>query len=315
MDADRVELFAPGCLGTCWYGKYHYLEPWVGCEHDCDYCYARYRSAVSTTLSELSAGFSDPCPLQEPDQLMASVSSRLAAGDVKILKLSRFTDLFMPRFVRNGLSDRLMRTLLDSPVERLIITTKGVPSESTLELMGANASRVSFSVVAKPGSAVCLERNAPSVNERLAAAARLHDRGVMTTVHMDPIVPGFEDGEEELAAFFRLLEEHRLGRVMFSLLLLCDAMVEDLRIRHGEELVARLLALYDRDTVREYLPHQRETTLFAARADVQKATIERISRLLKEMGFSFVLCSLKNVGPAVEVDHQLCPRCTGTFYA
>ena len=56
MAEESLELFSPGCLGTCWYGKYHYVEPWAGCSHGCQYCYARLRTPVIDKLRDATYG-------------------------------------------------------------------------------------------------------------------------------------------------------------------------------------------------------------------------------------------------------------------
>lgn len=311
----RVELFTPGCLGTCWHGKYHYFEPWVGCEHDCDYCYARYREGVRLTIEAMGSSFAVPVPLLPREKLLPAIRERLGRGDIKVLKLSRFTDFFVPAFATDGLAAEVLQALIDSPVERIIITTKGVPDPESLEMMARNGQKISYNLVAKPVAPISLEPKVRPVEERLEAAARLNRAGILTTVHMDPIVPGFEDDEEALRRFGETLMEYGLRRVMFSLLLLSDPIIADFRRRLGDELTDKILTGYALERSRQYLPKQSETVYFEARPEIKDACVRRISRILKEMGFHFVLCGLKSVGGGVNVPAEDCPRCDGTFYA
>lgn len=310
-----MELFAPGCLGTCWYGRYHYMEPWVGCEHDCDYCYARYRSVVSRSLAERATTFDRPVPILEPDLLDKTIRNRLSVGDIEILKLSRFTDVFGTTLLGEGLAYRVLRAVVESPVRRVIITTKGVPDSRTLALIADHKDRFSYNVVAKPASSLTFEKRVPPVAARLAVAQELQHRGVLTTVHMDPLVPGFEDAPAEVDRFLDTLRGLGLSRVMFSLLLLCDPMVEDLRRRAGSATADNILSLCDRSDIQQYLPDQAETASFSFRPEVQRSCVETIARALKAGRFAYVLCSLKNTQALTDIDPALCPPCDGSFYA
>jgi DNA repair photolyase len=315
IDEKSLELATPGCLGTCWYGKYHYVEPWVGCEHDCHYCYARYRSNVVAALAERQTTFCRPRPFYPPDELIARLRQRLSKGDIHIVKLSRFTDPLQPEFVESGLAAEVLETLALSPAERIIITTKGIPDDRILELMARHCAKFSYNAVAKPDSGVYLENCAPPVEERLRAAVAVQRSGVRTTIHMDPLAPGLEDDPAELEKFLNNLKSLGLNRVMFSLLLLSDEMVADVATRLCQPECERLLAGFDRASERQYLKNQSDTCYFAARPDAARRCIEIVSSKLRELSFEFVLCSLKNVGEGFKVDRNECPRCDGTFYA
>ncbi|HOY67146.1 MAG TPA: hypothetical protein PLP29_09665 [Candidatus Ozemobacteraceae bacterium] len=310
-----VALLTPGCLGTCWYGKYHYLEPWAGCEHDCDYCYARYRSAVTEKLAELHTVFDRPAPLADPDRLIPELRDRLARGDVKIVKLSRYTDLFTPGQVKSGLAARLLQTLADSPVERAIITTKGLPDAACIDVMGRFPAKFSYNPVFKPAAPVSLEQHIFPLEERLNAAVELQKRGVRVTVHMDPIVPGLEDDETTLRGLLLRLREAGLRRVMFSTLLLTEPMVEDIRRRIGTEHTDRILSHFDVEASRQLLPKQGETRYIELKPEAKQRIVDLYARLLRELGFDFVLCGLKSASKGLRIDRKACPVCDGTFYA
>jgi len=132
---DKIELFKKGCLGTCWYGKYHYLEPWIGCEHNCLYCYAKYRIIIKKELIKRKISFNNPETLFDRKKLIEKIKKTAFSGKIKILKLSRFTDIFTPKYVSNGLSFEILEILALSPIERIIITTKGIPSNEIINIM------------------------------------------------------------------------------------------------------------------------------------------------------------------------------------
>lgn len=314
-ERETIALFTPGCLGTCWYGKYHYLEPWAGCEHDCDYCYARYRSAVTGKLSELGTNFDKPLPLEEPGALIREIRTRLAGGDIRILKLSRYTDLFTPRHVASGLAAKILEVLAESPIDRAIITTKGLPDASCIEVMGAHKEKFSYNPVFKPAAPVTLEQHIAPLADRLRAATQIQSLGVRVTVHIDPIVPGLEDDETAVRELLNTLMANGLKRVMFSTLLLTDPMVEDMRKRIGSEYTARILSHFAVDASRQLLPKQGETTYIELKPEAKQRIVDLYSRLLRELGFDFVLCGLKSASKGLRIDRATCPVCDGTFYA
>lgn len=309
-----VELIAKGCLGTCWYGKYHYVEPWAGCEHNCHYCYARFRGEVQKSLQHLKTEFAVPQPLLPVDQLTSALKKGVTEHAVKIAKLSRYTDIFSPSLVAAGASFEVLRALAESAVERIILTTKGVPDARSLDLMAANATKFSFNLVAKPESPVVFEPNALPLRDRLKAAANLQSQGVRTTIHMDPIIVGFEDSEAQLEVFFDLLQQFGLNRVMFSYLLLNAEMTEYIRARVGAEAIEALLANYQ-EGEKQMLPRQEDTAYRSLKPECKNASVNRIVAGLQRGGFEFVVCSLKNQVGGIERDAKECPRCDGSFYA
>lgn len=314
-----LNLFTPGCIGTCWCGNYHYMEPWVGCEHDCLYCYARFRSEVTETLAAKNTTFERPVTLYPEGELIDRIRREARSGQIKMLKLSRYTDFFSPSFVENGLSHEILKSLVDTPVERVIITTKGLPSSETLELIAHHPRSFSFNLAAKPPvetSELSAEPNLLPLEERLEAAAHLKSRGVLTTIHMDPVLIGTDDEPSRLENFLHHIKGMGLDRVMFSYLLLTPSIA-----RHLTEKLPgfeRLFEAYETVPSIEILPHQEETVSVPPRPARKDESVDRISRLLKALDFEFVLCSLKSARDKEEtltVPAGQCPRCDGKFYA
>ncbi|KKU12116.1 MAG: hypothetical protein UX17_C0056G0002 [Parcubacteria group bacterium GW2011_GWC2_45_7] len=149
---ETLELFVPGCIGTCWYGKYHYMEPWAGCAHDCPYCYARFRSPVKNSVKNLGASFNGPRPLFPEAELLDRIEKEANSGKINILKLCRFTDMFTPEFVENGLAFKVLSVLVKSKVKRIIITTKGLPDAKLLGLIAANPEKFSYNAAVRPSA-------------------------------------------------------------------------------------------------------------------------------------------------------------------
>ncbi|HBL18922.1 MAG: hypothetical protein A2X36_09875 [Elusimicrobia bacterium GWA2_69_24] len=315
MAEETLELFVKGSLGTCWYGKYHYLEPWAGCAHDCHYCYARFRSPVTGKLAEFKSPYNQPRPLYPKDELLKKIREGVVADKVKTVKLCRYTDFFNPRFVEEGLALAVLEELFRSPVERVIVTTKGVPNQALLDLMARHAERVSYNAAVRPPASIPLEPSLPSAAERLSAAAKMKEAGLLTTVHLDPIIAGVDDDPAVLRPLLDALKAQGLNRVMFSYLLLSDELAAHLQRHLQPADWNRILASFDPAELKQYLPRQEETTYFATRPEVKKASVAKIFAQLDELGFEYVLCSLKNTPGKERGEYEGEHLCDGTFYA
>lgn len=314
-ETEVFSLISPGCLGTCWYGNYHYLEPWAGCEHACIYCYACFRSVVNDKLDSLTTDFTKPALLFEEDELLRKIESELKSNQVKTLKLCRYTDILTPEFKKSGTTYKILKTICESDVERIIITTKGCPDDSILGLIREYPQKFSFNVAAKPFSGVTFEPYSTPLNKRLDGAVKAMEAGAKVTIHMDPVVTGFEDTEEVLVPFFEDLKQRGLNRVMFSYLLLSADIINNMRKTIDNETMDKILSQYILDDSIQCLPSQTETTYFFPSPEARTRSVSTISGLLNKMGFDFVLCSIKNDPDSIEVSEKTCPSCDGSFYA
>lgn len=315
MEDDRLDLVKAGCLGTCWYGKYHYIEPWAGCSFDCAYCYARSRTNVTAKLRELETEFSKPALLVKGYEFSDELFRRVREENVEIAKLCRFTDVFNTDTVKSGASYEVLKTLLNAGVKRIIITTKGVPDGKIIDLMADNKERFSYNFVAKPKTPIQFEGKIPPLSERLEAGRQISRLGIMVTVHVDPIIPGIEDDSEVFRELLLLLKEHELKRVMFSYLLVNQEIIRIFKERFGSAVVDRLLELYETQP-KQILPKQEDTCYLAFKPELRKKSIETIFELLSSMGFEYVLCGLKSGKGSLNLEKGECRRiCDGTFYA
>lgn len=312
-----LELFSPGSLGTCWYGRYHYLEPWAGCDHACPYCYARSRGAVHGALADLGTAFEHPKPLLERAELLRRIAQEADSGRIDTVKLCRYTDILTPRFVADGLSFEILEVLARSRVRRLILTTKGVPDARIRRLMVEHKEKFSYNAAARPGAPELagFEAGLAPRGERLQAAAELNRAGVQTTIHMDPFVAGADDRDDALLPFLDDLRRLGLNRVMFSYLLLSEPILAPLTEALAPKALQDLLARYDMQAPRQVLPRQEDTVSHSLRNEILKESVEKVATVLTERGFEFVLCSLKSVRG---LDARKFPRamlCDGKFYA
>ena len=313
-DASIFNLFEKGSIGTCWYGKYHYMEPWAGCGHDCAYCYARHRSAVTGRLAETGNSFERPLLLFDRDELLKKISEGAAANGVKILKLCRYTDFFTPPFVDDGTSATVLETLCATNVERIIITTKGAPGDDIIAIMAKYREKISYNAAVKPQGGSGFENGAPGTAARLEAAEKISRLGIKTTIHMDPLIPS-ADRLESMPDFLSDLKRRGLLRLMFSFLLLNDPIISSIQKVMTAPAMAAMLEDFNLGASRKFLPKQDETVLYSLGDDIRKRYSEKLGGMLAEKGFDFVICSLKSNRGEAETRPSNCPACDGTFYA
>ncbi|HNW43952.1 MAG TPA: hypothetical protein PKI19_05555 [Elusimicrobiales bacterium] len=318
---EKIQLFSPGALGTCWYGKYHYLEPWAGCGHNCPYCYARSRAAVSNTLSGLGTAFNKPVALLPEKELLSEISRQANSGKINILKLCRYTDIFTPQFVSSGLALKILDILSASKVSRVIITTKGLPDRKLLNLMSSRKEKFSYNAAARPSG---LRKASPlaefdaalkPLRDRMAAAAELAAAGVQTTIHMDPFVAGIDDETETLETFLDLLRDLKLNRVMFSYLLFSEGIMGTMRAAVAPDALKKIMSDYDFSAGHKVLPGQEDSVSQSLRNEIIRASVEKTAGALDRRGFEFVLCSLKSVRGLDATKYKRNMICDGKFYA
>jgi len=218
MDENVIRLIEPGFLKACWHGKYHYLEPWIGCEHDCLYCYGRSRQVVNDSLVYYQTVFNRPLTLYTPEILLEKMRQAIKKNKVKILKLSRYTDIFIPKFVHNGFTYALLNELCQSSVKRIIMTTKGIPNEEIVSLIKKYSDKFSYNAVIKPQCEYLLEPNTPTNEEKLKILSELDQAGLQCTVHMDPLVFGLSMTKEDWYNFLKQIQSFGLNRIIFSYL-------------------------------------------------------------------------------------------------
>lgn len=318
---ETIQLFSPGPLGTCWYGKYHYLEPWVGCEHACPYCYARSRNVVNNTLSEKQTQFNKPVPLYPEETLLKLIKEKADSGEINILKLSRYTDIFTPSFVENGLSFKILNILAKSKINRIIITSKGLPDEKIIKLMADNKDKFSYNAAARPSADLKdsplrpFDANLKPLNLRMEAAAKVAASGVKTAIHLDPFVAGYDDTDEALNTFFDMLKKLKLNRVMFSYLLLSEGIMGSMRQALGKDFLDKLANDYNFVGTHTVLPNQEDTASQSLKNEIIKKSVEKTAGELDKREFEFVLCSLKSVRGLDVTKYKRNMICDGTFYA
>lgn len=163
------------------------LNPYIGCEHGCSYCYARFMKRF-TGHKEDWGEFVD-VKINAPGLLDKEIKKK-KAGRVWI---SGICDPYQPIEGKYELTRKCLEILLghDWPVT---IQTKSPLVLRDLGLLKKSKKiEVCFTITtADEKIRKIFEVGAPSVEKRLNALARLHSEGIRTQAMIAPILPGAE---------------------------------------------------------------------------------------------------------------------------
>jgi DNA repair photolyase len=175
------------------------INPYLGCEHGCAYCYARPTHAYLG----LSPGL----------DFETKIFAKVNAADLLRRELSRSsyvpahialganTDPYQPIERKLGITREILKVLADfqAPVG---ITTKSALVTRDIDILGDMASKGLARVYLSIGTldaelARTMEPRANSPARRLEAIRRLTDAGVPVGVFTSPLIPGLNDKDME----------------------------------------------------------------------------------------------------------------------
>lgn len=169
------------------------LNPYVGCQHDCVYCYAKFMKRF-TGHKEKWGEFVD-IKINAPD-LLANEVKKKRKGRVWI---SGVCDPYQPLEMTYMLTKKCLEILVQNNWPITIQTKSALVIRDVEILKKANDIEVGFTITtADDKIRIIFEPGASPVSERIEALARLHSAGVKTFAMIAPILPGSEGLVSEL---------------------------------------------------------------------------------------------------------------------
>ena len=269
---------------------YWSLNPYVGCEFGCTYCFARdaHRYVVERERQRGAAGFDLPPWLAFERRILVKqgAATRLArtldpariAGSGIVLGTA--TDPYQPAERRFRITRGILETLAQHRGLSIDITTKSPLVTRDIDLLrilrDRGDVRVNISIATLDARlARRLEMRSPVPAVRLRTLRRLHDAGIPTSVFIAPVLPGITDDRASLARIFGAARDAGAGYIMGSPLRLRRAARERF-FPHLEREFPALAARYRRAYARSV----------AAPAEYRRALAERINALRVEYGFT-----------------------------
>ena len=163
------------------------LNPYVGCQHACVYCYAKFMKRF-TGHKEKWGEFVD-VKINAPE-LLANEVKRKRTGRVWI---SGVCDPYQPLEKRYMIMKRCLDILVDNGWPFTIQTKSALVLRDIETLQRANESEVGFTITtANERIRKIFEPGASPLSKRIDALATLYSKGIRTFAMIAPILPGSE---------------------------------------------------------------------------------------------------------------------------
>jgi DNA repair photolyase len=200
------------------------LNPYIGCEFGCCYCYARdthrwtaERNLTAPAGSEPRAEFERQIFVKENAAAVLQRTLEPAKVGNRTIVIGTATDPYQPAERRFGVTRSVLEALLGFRGLKIGITTKSPLVARDVDLLVALAARhqisVSLSIIsADPAIIRRFEPKTPLPHARLRAVRVLADAGVEVGLLIAPIIPGITDGWAALGALMAAGKEAGAGR-------------------------------------------------------------------------------------------------------
>jgi DNA repair photolyase len=160
------------------------INPYVGCQHGCRYCYASFMKRF-TGHSEPWGEFVD-VKVNAP-QVLARQIKRAKEGSVLI---GTVTDPYQPLEKKYGITRGCLEVLLESRLS-LNILTRSPLAVRDIELFKKHHDiEIGFSITTdSEETKKFFEPDSPSILSRVEALKKIHDAGISTYVFIGPMLP------------------------------------------------------------------------------------------------------------------------------
>jgi DNA repair photolyase len=173
------------------------INPYVGCQHACLYCYADFMGRF-TGHHEPWGTFVD-AKINAPEVL----ERQLRRAQPGAVSLSTVTDPYQPLEARYRLTRRLLEQFPGRGFQVSVLTKSSLVVRDLDVLKQISQVEVGFSLTTlDPAIARHFEPGASSPTERLQAMRNLSEAGISTWLFIAPALPYFADTDPMLEALF-----------------------------------------------------------------------------------------------------------------
>ena len=170
------------------------INPYIGCEHGCQYCYARFIKKF-TGHTEPWGQFVD-IKTNAADLLQVEIKKKKRAS----VWVSGLCDPYQPLEAEYKLTRKCLEILAFYQWPVVIQTRSSLVLRDIDILRGAENFEVGLSITtADDGIRKIFEPNAPPIPERIDTLDELHRAGIKTYAMIAPILPGADELANALA--------------------------------------------------------------------------------------------------------------------
>jgi DNA repair photolyase len=180
------EKFAKSVLSKSQIFEYA-LNPYVGCQHNCVYCYAKFMKRF-TGHNEPWGEFVD-IKINAPELL----SRELKKKKKGVVWISGVCDAYQPFEKKYQITRKCLEILVENRWPFVIQTKSDLVLRDIDLFKKADDCEVGFSIAtAEEKIRAIFEPSAPAIATRVDALATLHSAGLKTFVMVAPLLPGAE---------------------------------------------------------------------------------------------------------------------------
>jgi DNA repair photolyase len=252
------------------------LNPYMGCAHQCTFCYVRAFEKRADRPSDDRYGTSIRVKTNVADVLRRELARRSWKGEV--VAIGAATDPYQPAEGRYRLTRACLEVLAEA-ANPFSIITRGPMVVRDVDILVEAAARaavsVTFSIPTLDERIWRLtEPNTPPPRQRLRALRTLRDAGIEAGVGMAPILPGLSDKPELMADVVKAARDAGATSIWTNVLYLRPGTREHF-LDHLARDWPELLPRYER--------------LYQGRAYLGKAEIEPVRREVAELRHRFAV--------------------------
>lgn len=242
------------------------LNPYMGCAHQCTFCYVRAFERRAERPSDDRYGASIRVKVNAADQLQREITRKSWKGE--LVAVGAATDPYQPAEGRYRLT-RACLSVMAQHGNPFSIVTRGPMIVRDVDVLATGAAKADVSVnFSVPTLDERIWRytephTSPPI-QRLRALRRLVDAGVRAGVGVAPILPGLSDKPELLADVVRAARDHGATHVWANVLYLRPGTREHF-LEKLSAIWPELLPMYERLYAdRAYLPDKETRPLRSA---------------------------------------------------
>jgi DNA repair photolyase len=213
------------------------VNPYVGCQHGCTYCYARFMRRF-TGHKEPWGEFVDV-----KINALALLKHQMAKRPPGRVWVSGVCDPYQPLESKYELTRKCLEILVEYGWPITVQTKSPLVLRDIDLLRRSDKIKVGLSVTsADDGIRTLFEPGAPSIRERIAALEELHLAGVRTYAMIAPMLPGTDELADQLTGKvdYVLIDRmnYHYGDWVYRRYHLEDAMSYDFFYSKGKELAS-----------------------------------------------------------------------------
>ncbi|MDP2649349.1 MAG: radical SAM protein [bacterium] len=193
------EIECKTAIGKCGFpGGGWAINPYIGCGHNCLYCYGRFIKRFTQHLEPW--GYFVDARINIAQVLKKQIKSpKFKSGQIY---LGTVTDPYQPLEEKYKLSRQILEVLKDYPVSLSILTKSDLILRDLDLLKQFKNLDVNFTINSLDEKwKSCVEPESTSVEKRLEAAKKLSEEGIKVFAMMGPYFPNFTDPEKLFSEF------------------------------------------------------------------------------------------------------------------